>query len=326
MAYIVEPRHAIVENSDDSRCLNIALINNMPDSALVQTERQFGALLAAAAVGTRVEVLYYSLPGLARGETAAEHIRREYQPLDELWDSPVDALIVTGCEPRAVRVSDEPYWDELRGVLEWGCRHTGSVIASCLAAHAALLAFDGVERRKLAVKRSGLFEQHVATDHPLGVGLASRVWIPHSRLNDVPMPAVQNAGYRPVMSSADIGWTVAAKDIDGCLLVLVQGHPEYEPETLLLEYRRDVRRYLNGERDTYPQLPDGYLAADVEAEFEQFRASVAAAPDPAQLERFPFDRALAGVECPWRAPSAHLYTNWLTEVARRVPSPEVAHA
>lgn len=326
MDYIVEPQYACVEIAGESPCLNIALINNMPDAALVQTERQFGALLAAAAVGTRVQVRYYSLPGLARGDVAAEHIRREYLPLEELWESRVDAMIVTGCEPRAARVSEEPYWDELRGVLEWGCRHTGSVIASCLAAHAALLAFDGVERRKLASKRSGVFEQHVEIDHPLGDGLASRVRIPHSRLNDVPVPAVQGAGYRPVVSSAEIGWTVAAKDVDECLLVLVQGHPEYEPETLLLEYRRDVRRYLNGERTSYPELPEGYLAREVEAEFELFRAGAeAAAPDPAQLERFPFDRALAGVECPWRAPSVLLYANWLSEVTRRA-SAEVAHA
>jgi homoserine O-succinyltransferase/O-acetyltransferase len=326
MAYIVEPQHANVDIAGESSCLNIALVNNMPDAALAQTERQFGALLAAAAFDTSVQVRYYSLPGLARGEAAAEHIRRTYRPLDELWDSPVDALIVTGCEPRAARVSDEPYWDQLRGVLAWGCRHTGSVIASCLAAHAALLAFDGVERRKLGTKRSGVFEQHVATDHPLGAGLTSRVRIPHSRLNDVPIAAVQSAGYRPIVSSADIGWTIATKDVDGCLLVLVQGHPEYEPETLLLEYRRDVRRYLHGERDAYPEPPQGYLAPEVEAEFDQFRASVEAAPDPAQLERFPFDRALVSVECPWRAPSARLYANWLAEVARRALPVEVAHA
>jgi homoserine trans-succinylase len=35
------------------------------------------------------------------------------------------------------------------------------------------------------------------------------------------------------------------------LLVFFQGHLEYEAQTLLLEYRRDVGRYLRRERELY---------------------------------------------------------------------------
>ena len=41
--------------------------------------------------------------------------------------------------------------------------------------------------------------------------------------------------------------------------LFLQGHPEYEPATLLREYRRDIGRYLRGERDGYPAMPRGYF-------------------------------------------------------------------
>ena len=46
------------------------------------------------------------------------------------------------------------------------------------------------------------------------------------------------------------------------LFVFFQGHPEYEANTLLLEYRRDIRRFLRRERDTYPPMPQGYFDED----------------------------------------------------------------
>ena len=36
------------------------------------------------------------------------------------------------------------------------------------------------------------------------------------------------------------------------LFVHFQGHPEYGAQTLLKEYRRDIKRFLRGERETYP--------------------------------------------------------------------------
>ena len=46
----------------DATCLTIGLINNMPDPALQATERQFVALLGAAADGLVVRLRPYALP------------------------------------------------------------------------------------------------------------------------------------------------------------------------------------------------------------------------------------------------------------------------
>ena len=38
------------------------------------------------------------------------HLEQSYRGIDDLWDGRLDALIVTGTEPRAPSLADEPYW------------------------------------------------------------------------------------------------------------------------------------------------------------------------------------------------------------------------
>jgi homoserine O-succinyltransferase/O-acetyltransferase len=314
---------------DSGRFVDVALVNNMPDSALVQTERQFADLLAAGA-GPHVELRlrYYTLPGVPRGAEAASRIRAHYQPIESLWAAGADGVIVTGAEPREPVITDEPYWAELVQLLEWSLANTASTIASCLSAHAALHAFDGVRRERLAVKRSGVFVQQVASDE-LTSGMSPMVVMPHSRLNDVATEAIVGAGYQPLLDSAEVGWTVAANDIGAHRLVLMQGHPEYESTTLLLEYRRDVRRFLTGVRDDYPQLPANCVGPQAQAAFAAFEAVAVAAPVPARTElvtQFPFEQAAASVVHAWRTPAQTLYANWLTRLTSRAELVEVAGA
>lgn len=163
------------------------------------------------------------------------------------------------------------------------------------------------------------------------------VRLPHSRSNDVPTACIREAGWRPVLVSsdpapgwpasgwpasgwlphpagADAGgdWGVAVRRVEGWSVTLLQGHPEYGATTLLREYRRDVRRFLRGQRGTYPELPAGSLSgADVEA-LERFRAT---ADGPAAMARFPFEPIAAGLHASWRAGAEVLFANWLREVA-----------
>jgi hypothetical protein len=44
-------------------------------------------------------------------------------------------------------------------------------------------------------------------------------------------------------------------------MVYLQGHPEYDAVSLLKEYKREVTRYLDGELDGLPPLPENYLSA-----------------------------------------------------------------
>ena len=315
---VVEPERCAVQCGGHGRYLDVALVNNMPDAALRQTEAQFAQLLDEGSRDIPVRIWRHTLPTIERHEQVSEHIRNHYFPLDALWDSAPAAVIVTGCEPLSVDLTDEPYWDQLTQVLEWARERVPSTIASCLAAHAALLAFDGVRRHRLPSKYSGVYPQAVDQGDPLTAGLPTRIVMPHSRLNDVSTEAVKASGYRPLIASRDIGWTLVAKDYPHHLLVLMQGHPEYHGDTLLLEFRRDVRRYLRGERPSFPEVPAGYFPPSAGATLAKLRdEAISSGRGPRLIEQFPSAQLLKLVSRPWRQPAERLYANWLTEVRRR---------
>src|SRR4029077_10668579 len=151
-----------------------------------------------------------------------------------------------------------PFWGSLTRVLEWAECHTYSTILSCLAAHAGILHIDGIARRPLGDKRFGVYECVRVSDHPLTAAAPSHLQMPHSRWNEIPEEALQACGYRVLTRSEDAGVDTFVKQRKS-LFVFFQGHPEYEASTLLLEYRRDIGRFLRGERETYPNMPHGYF-------------------------------------------------------------------
>ena len=308
--------------------ITVGLVNNMPDSAFVDTESQFrGAALGANGAGIDFEL--YTIKEIPRSEKVAALIEERYHGLDELWTRPPDALIVTGTEPTQVQMRFEPYWPYLARLLEWAAEHVPTTLLSCLASHASILLFDGIDRVPRPVKCSGVFEGTVQDPlDPLATGLPDAVRIPHSRVNDVPEAALVEAGYRIVVGtgSSGAGWAIAAREKGEGLFVLCQGHPEYGTLSLLREYRRDVRRSLFGRGAVpYPRLPEGYLgeeATDTLADFE--RLADATDADPRELwPTFPFDEVAATVENRWASASAALYSNWL-ELARSA-APSRAH-
>ena len=81
--------------------LTIGLVNNMPDSALQATERQFMRLLTAAAGNRRVRFHCFSLPSVSRSKSAQWRIDQEYTDIADLGRLQIDGLIVTGAEPNA---------------------------------------------------------------------------------------------------------------------------------------------------------------------------------------------------------------------------------
>ena len=307
-------------------CIEIGLVNNMPDAALEATERQFVSLIEAGAQDLRVRLRLFSLPGVPRGERGQRHLAASYRGLDELRGSRLDALIVTGTEPRAASLPDEPYWRPLAELIDWAERHTISTVWSCLAAHAAVLHLDGLARRPLAEKCFGVFDCTAAVDHPLIAG-ARRLAVPHSRWNELREDELAARGYDVLTRSAQAGVDAFARQ-GRSLFVFFQGHPEYDAASLLGEYRRDFGRYLRRERDTCPALPHGYFDAVTAAELGLLRARALVDRREDLLAAFPLAAAERGLRAGWRAPAERLYRNWLIQVAtrkaRRLESPAVA--
>jgi homoserine O-succinyltransferase len=287
----------------------------MPDSALESTEGQFTALLKAASGECLVRLRLTSLPSVPRGTEARALIDARYWPLRALLDSKPDALIITGTEPKAAALSDEPYWGELTDVIDYAATSTLSSLFSCLAAHAAVLHLDGIPRQRLKTKRFGVFDEQIKLDHPLTASLSSSLRTPHSRWNDLSAQRLLEAGYTILSHSPDAGVGAFCRRGAG-LLVLFQGHPEYEERTLLKEYQRDVGRYLAGEYTRYPLMPQGYFGPDAKALLGEFERACQAGTANSRAA-FPFKEVAATLKNDWTAPAVHIYRNWLGIMAAK---------
>ncbi len=299
-----------------SNCLTIGFVNNMPDTAVGATERQFIDLVRAASSDVVVRLKLFSISEVPRSDLVQSEFIERYRDIAELWDTRLDALIVTGTEPRAAALADEPYWPELAKLVAWAQENTISTVWSCLAAHAAVLHADGIERQRLDDKLLGVFDHDVVAEHPLMNGMAQRLSVPHSRYNDLPEAALTSCGYHILARSAATGADTFVREENGSsLFVFFQGHPEYETDTLAREYRRDIGRFLRGEREHFPAMPQNYFNDEAAALAEDFRArAVARAIDVRReslMSDFPMSDLQRGLENTWRDPANGIYRNWL---------------
>lgn len=299
-----------------AECVNLAFINNMPDTALEDTELQFFDLLDVASGDDLVLLKLYSLTGVPRADRGQRHVNEFYLGSDELWNERFDGVIVTGTEPRQADLRQEPYWAALANVLDWAERNTVSTVLSCLAAHAGVLHSDGIPRHRLLDKQFGVFESAKVYEHELTNNAASLLRFPHSRWNEVQASALASCGYSVLTESAQAGVDVFVKQKRKSLFVHFQGHPEYQAETLLKEYRRDIKRFLRSERESYPTMPHGYFDAAVTILLAGFQQTAVANPREEQLLFFP-EAVAKTLQNTWRASATSIYRNWLKYVLAR---------
>ena len=296
------------------RTLRIGLVNNMPDSALEGTEHQFTALLVAAGSDPSVTLIPYYLPEVRRGDCGQHYVEEHYFSVAELWDAELDALILTGAEPQTKSLCEEAYWSRLTEVLDWAQTSKKAVVLSCLAAQVGVLYFDGIKREPLKDKRFGVFEHDVVSRSPLTRDVPRRLSMPHSRWNDLPADALVAGGYQILTQSPEAGVDCFTKAGNRPWLFF-QGHPEYEEDTLLKEYIRDVKRFLKGEREAYPNLPANYFGAEISADLSRFQERALTCREEAILADFPLKERLLKPINTWRKSGARIYRNWLRHLA-----------
>jgi homoserine O-succinyltransferase len=300
-----------------SEGVNIALVNNMPDSALEDTEMQFFELLDAASGDLPVRVKLYSLPNVPRGERGQQHLDNFYFGINDLLRRRFDGVIITGTEPRQANLRDEPYWSIFTDVLDWAERNTASTVLSCLAAHASVLHSDGIRRHPLGDKQFGVFEYQVVSDHALTSGFGGLVRFPHSRWNEVREADLTPNGYSVLTRSGEAGVDSFVKRKRESLFVHFQGHPEYGARTLLKEFRRDVKRFLKQERATFPTMPQGYFDAAASGLLGDFRERALSARGEEVFAQFPEAAVAATLASSWQASALGVYRNWLQYVVSR---------
>ena len=307
----------------------------MGDQALRATERQFRTLVADASDDLDLRFRTFSLTGTRRSESARAYVAAQYEPASAILRSDLDALIITGAQPQAERLDEEPYWQEMVELIEWAKLNTVSTILSCLAAHACVLHLDGIERQPLAEKCAGLFDFTAKQTHPL-VGRKGRPsLVPHSRYNGLLESQLERAGYDVLTSSAVHGVDTFTKNF-GSQFVFLQGHPEYDASSLAREYRRDLELYLQRETKKKPTRPWGYFDLRAEAALCEMERRVQDHRSDVRMKDLSGIVAMAPADAAWRDAAVSFYRNWLDMVANavgharapssRMESPELASA
>jgi len=170
---------------------------------------------------------------------------------------------------------------------------------------------DNIERNPLGDKQFGVFEFKRNAEHPLLAGTAAPARFPHSRWNEVRDYALVARGYEILDKSPDAGVNLFVKRKQRSLFVHFQGHPEYFTRTLLKEYRRDVRRYLTHERETYPTEPRGYFDTEASKLLNEFRKNAEANRQEDLIDIFPEAAVAETLQNTWHEGAVGIYRNWL---------------
>lgn len=285
---VLESENVFVMSTDraghqDIRPLHIAILNLMPTK--VATETHLLRLLGNTPL--QVEITLLHMASHTSANTTPEHLETFYATFEQVRDAKFDGLVITGAPVELLDFEQVDYWDELVEILDWSRQHVFSTLHVCWGAQAGMFHRYGVPKYALPEKMFGVFAHQVLDPRaPILSGFDETFYAPHSRHTEVRSADVEAAeGLDLLVVSPDAGVYLAAST-DG-RDIYVTGHPEYDPDTLLTEYRRDVDRGMDIE------LPRNYFPED----------------DP---ERAPM--------MTWRSHAFLLYANWLNHcVYQRTP-------
>lgn len=309
---VLDPERA---KHQDIREMHIGLLNMMPDAALEATERQFLRIVSESNQIAQFYIHLFTLPELPRGEKAAAHIDKYYEDFESIKNEGLDALIITGANVTKPNLADEDFWQPLIEVIDWGYNNVTSILCSCLATHAVVEFRHQQKRRRLPEKRWGIFQHEVVDrSHPLVTDINTRFDVPHSRYNAITRQQFEKAGLRVLVESPEAGVHLAVSE-DLFRIVYFQGHPEYDINSLLKEYKREVLLFAAGKRTEYPPFPKNYFSLQVQAIFLEYKTRLLSAIETgAPLPDFPEDVVRKLLHNTWHDTGEAMINNWIGHV------------
>jgi homoserine O-succinyltransferase/O-acetyltransferase len=309
---VISKEHAIHQ---DIRELHIGLLNTMPDKALEATERQFLRLVGESNQIAQFYVHPFTLKEITRSKSGAAHVDKYYMDIEEIKEQGLDALIITGANVIGPELSDQSFWEPMKNFTQWAYENVTSTLCSCLATHALLEFRYGIKRRHLVKKRWGVYSHRVVDKtHALVSGVNTRFDVPHSRFNQVDRQQLEEVGLEILVESEEAGVHLAVSE-DGFRIVFCQGHPEYDANSLMKEYKREIGRYISGDLDQYPPQPENYFSELNCAILEEYRVRVILAKNKGNnAPEFPEHLLIPTLDNTWHDSAEAVINNWMGKV------------
>lgn len=269
--FIMDENRAI---SQEIRPLQIAILNLMPLKEATEVQ----LMRSLSNTPLQFDITFLTTASYVGTNTAASHLDKFYQTLDDVKDKRFDGLVITGAPVERMEFEEVGYWEELTQIMEWSKEAVTSTLHICWGAQAGLYYHYGLPKRLLDSKISGIFMHEVKhRKNPLVRGLDDVFWAPHSRYTEVPLDEIKKKKELTVLAESKEAGAFLVMAQDG-KQIFVLGHPEYDRLTLDEEYKRDLAKGIE------VTMPKNYYPDD----------------DPTQ-------RPLLT----WRAHANAIYTNWL---------------
>lgn len=226
------------KNSDGNPDLRIAIVNLMPLKQ--RTEDDFLRIIDSFPLNIAVDFVRMSTH-VTKGDDR-ERINECYIPADVLDLKQYDGLIVTGAPVELLDFESIDYWDELTELMDRADRCGVATIYICWGAFAALYHLHGVKKIILPAKISGAFI-HDVKPHKLTRGMGAEISVPQSRNTALDPESLADADVEPIITTRFDDFHMLADRRRDSFYFL--GHWEYNPDTLHMEYTRDMSRGLN---------------------------------------------------------------------------------
>jgi len=235
--FVMEKERALQQ---DIRPLRIAIVNLMPTKEI--TETQLIRMLANTPL--QVDLHLLTMDSHESKHTDPMHMEMFYKTYDEIKNQRFDGMIITGAPVEFLPFEEVDYWNELSSIMEYTKNNVFSTMHICWGAQAGLYHHYGIDKHVLPDKIFGVFIHKVMKKRSrLTRGFDEEFYAPHSRHTTVRSEDIEKVPDLEILAKSEEAGLhiVASKNMRR---LFIQGHSEYERDTLRLEYERDLAKGL----------------------------------------------------------------------------------
>jgi homoserine O-succinyltransferase/O-acetyltransferase len=227
-------------NRADIRPLRIGILNIMPKG---ETYEPY-LLFPLSRTIIQIEPVWIRLHTHKYKTTDQSHLELNYDYFeDTIARTNFDGLVITGAPVEEIPYEQVTYWSECVQILEYARKNITSTLGICWGG-LALAKLLGIEKEMYSQKIFGIFETHnLERAHPITGEMDDIFWCPqsrHSGIADATMETERERGNLNLLAYTNTGGGYTIFESADRRYLMHLGHPEYEAQRLVEEYRRDV--------------------------------------------------------------------------------------
>ena len=178
--------------------------------------------------------------------TETRAVKQDIRPLKfyitskQALETKFDGMIITGAPVEQIPFEDVDYWNELCQIMDYAKNNVFCTLYICWGAQAGLYHHYGIQKHNLDEKIFGIFKNYKTTvAEPLLRGFDDIFPSPQSRHTEVRAEEIKQHPELTILAESEKSGVLLVKSNDN-RQIFMTGHLEYDPETLGVEYRRDL--------------------------------------------------------------------------------------